>query len=107
MNNYRLTGGFNGYKEAVNEGFSVNIHNPTLRYSDRKGFHIESNLTPKDDDAIDLGDCSYYADNGNQSFGATYRDYLETKAEIIRIMSGDNAADMFEKEHGIGYYECF
>jgi hypothetical protein len=102
MNNIiRLTGGFNGYREAVNEGFSVNIHNPTLRYSDRRGFHVESGLIPRDDSAVELGEFSYNPDNGNGNFGTSYRDYLEIKSDIIEKVYGFEQAVEFNCQHNI------
>jgi|WetSurMetagenome_2_1015567.scaffolds.fasta_scaffold00711_25 hypothetical protein len=98
----RLTGGFNGYKEAVNEGFSVNIHNPALRYSDRRGFHIESKLTPRDDSAVELGECYYnLSNNGERNFGTSYRDYLEVKSDIIKNVYGLEQAVEFNCQHNI------
>jgi len=96
----KITGGFEGYKAAVKEGFSVFIHNQTIRYSPRRGFHVESGLTPRDEDAVDVGLCYYDLNNGDsRSFGTSYRDYLYVKDNIIEKLYGYDKRIEFENCH--------
>ena len=104
-NEVRLTGGFRGYKAAINEGFTTSTRNPTLRYSDSRGFHIESGLTPADSDAVEIGECYYrMSDDGDhRNFRSSYRGYLEVKSIVIKGLYGFEQGIDFDIRHELEY----
>ena len=99
----RLTGGFESYKKAVNEGFTTNLYNPTLMYSAKHGFYIyPGSLLNEDHDAC-LGECHYIA-NGKKNFGTSYHSYLLVKSKVIKLLYGVDKEIEFDKEYELGKY---
>lgn len=76
-----LTGGRAGFVRAIDEAFRVNAHNPTIRYSHARGFHVESGLLPADSDVLWSAAANYILPSGRRSVRPT--DYPEVREEIL------------------------
>ena len=76
-----LTGGRAGFTRAIDEAFRVNAHNPTIRYSHARGFHVESGLLPADSDVLWSAEANYILPSGRRSVRAT--NYTEVRAAIL------------------------
>lgn len=79
-----ITGGKKGFIAAIDAAFYGNgqrMHNPTIRYSHSNGFHVESGLTPADDDVIWSELAFYRANDGSQSIRPS--EYNEVRAAIL------------------------
>ena len=95
----KIIGGYKGYQEAVREAFSVNMHNPALKYSPRYGFYVESDLTPTDKGDINLGQVYYSLNNNCRQSEGGRSNYLCAKAKIINAISGLDAEYEFMCKH--------
>ena len=78
-----ITGGKAGFTEAIHEAFISNAHNPTIRYSDARGFHVESGDHPPDDDVV-LSVSAYYNSDGSRSIKPS--DYPEVRMDILDLL---------------------
>ena len=78
-----ITGGKAGFTEAIHEAFVSNAHNPTIRYSDARGFHVESGNHPPDDDVV-LSVSAFYNSDGSRNIRAT--DYPEVRMDILDLI---------------------
>ena len=78
-----ITGGKAGFTEAIHEAFLSNAHDPTIRYSESRGFHIESRLNPADHDVV-WSALTYYNSDGSRSIRST--DYPEIRMDILDIL---------------------
>ena len=99
----RLTGGHAGYREAVDEAFRVNMHNPSVIYSTREGFSVQSMLTPLDDDEYRVGEAHYCLNYGGEPNMTGSRGEYDRVRTIIAawLVGGNEAAE--EAEHA---YDC-
>lgn len=82
MKTLKIKGGRKGYQEAVGEAYFVrgeSLHSPCIRYSHKRGFHVESAFMKADDDVIWHCPCSYYADSGKK----TVPPYSEVREMIL------------------------
>lgn len=77
-----ITGGRAGFVAAIDEAFAARLHNPTVRYSHARGFHVESGMTPADDDVIWQTEACYRADRGGRR-NLRPSDYAEIRREIL------------------------
>ena len=108
MTTRKLTGGFTGYRAAVADAFSRNMHNPSVVYSDREGFTVQSTLVPLDDDEVRVHEASYCADGGEPSMSGSRREYATVRARLVAWLdaraagksrrAADEAADDAEME---------
>jgi hypothetical protein len=78
-----ITGGKAAFTEAIHDAFVSNAHNPTIRYSDARGFHVESGLNRADDDVI-WSALAYYNSDGARSIKPS--DYPEIRIDILDIL---------------------
>jgi hypothetical protein len=87
-----ITGGKAGFTEAIHEAFISNAHDPTIRYSQSRGFHVESGLNPADDDVVwsalayyDVvwSALAYYSLNNNGARSIKPSDYPEIRMDIL------------------------
>jgi hypothetical protein len=76
-----LTGGRAGFVRAIHEAFTVNAHNPTIRYSHARGFHVESGIHPADSDVLWSAAANYILPTGRRSVRPS--DYPEVREEIL------------------------
>ena len=92
-----ITGGKAGFTEAIHEAFMSNASNPTIRYSQARGFHVESGLNPADHDvvwsALNPADhdvvwsaLAYYSLNNNGARSIKPSDYPEIRMDILDII---------------------
>lgn len=77
-----ITGGRAGFVAAINEAFAANSHNPTVRYSHSRGFHVESGMCPADDDVVWQSEAHYRADDGGRR-NVRPSDYAMVRQEIL------------------------
>jgi len=84
----RTTGGYRGYREAVDEAFDSHcMMSPALKYSPTYGFYVESDLIRTDSGDVNLGQVFYNLNNGGaRSPSSSHREYLEAKAKIIEAL---------------------
>jgi hypothetical protein len=80
-----ITGGKAGFTEAIHEAFVSNASNPTIRYSDARGFHVESGLNRADDDVV-WSALAYYNLNNGGSRSIKPSDYPEIRMDILDIL---------------------
>jgi hypothetical protein len=80
-----ITGGKAGFTEAIHEAFVSNAHDPTIRYSVARGFHVESGLNPADHDVI-WSALAYYNLNNNGARSIKPSDYPEIRMDILDII---------------------
>lgn len=80
-----ITGGKAGFTEAIHEAFVSNAHNPTIRYSGARGFHVESGLNPADHDVV-WSALVYYSLNNDGSRSIRATDYPEIRMDILDIL---------------------
>ena len=78
-----ITGGKAGFTEAIHEAFISNASNPTIRYSDARGFHVESGLVTADHDVI-WSALAYYNSDGSRSIKPS--DYPEVRMDILDLL---------------------
>jgi hypothetical protein len=78
-----ITGGKAGFTEAIHESFVSNAHNPTVRYSVARGFHVESGLSTADDDVV-WSALAYYKSDGSRSIKPS--DYPEIRMDILDLL---------------------
>jgi len=78
----RLTGGKKGFVAATDEAFSSKVSYPVLRYSNSRGFHVESGFHQADDDVVWERPANYWAHNGCRSILSSQ--YQKIKADIER-----------------------
>jgi hypothetical protein len=76
-----ITGGKRGFVAAVDAAFRAKLHNPTIRYSHSRGFHVESAHVPADADVIWSAAANYVLPSNRRSVRPA--DYLEVRAEIL------------------------
>ena len=79
-----ITGGKTGFAEAIHEAFISNAHDPTIRYSQERGFHVESGLNPADHDVV-WSALTYYNSDGARSIKPS--DYPEIRMDILDIIN--------------------
>ena len=89
----RIPGGHAAYREAVDRAFCENICNPCVRWSLRRGFTTESDLTPVDDDQITICRANYSADTGDQSMTGSRGEYNEVRAMILAFQAAIDAGE--------------
>lgn len=82
----RITGGRTGFARAIREAFIARIVNPTIRYSQERGFHVESGLSPADHDVVWSHAVNYRLDLGHNSIRPT--DYPSVRDQIIAHIGG-------------------
>jgi hypothetical protein len=80
-----ITGGKAGFTEAIHEAFVSNAHNPTIRYSDARGFHVESGLNPADGDVV-WSALAYYSLNNGGARSIKPSDYPEVRMDILDLL---------------------
>jgi hypothetical protein len=83
MKHNTITGGKAGFAEAIHEAFVSNASNPTIRYSQSRGFHVESGNHPPDHDVV-LSVSAFYNSDGSRSIRAT--DYPEVRMDILDLL---------------------
>ena len=74
-----ITGGRAGFVRAVDEAFKARLHNPTIRYSHARGFHVESAHVPADPDVLWSAVAFYVLPTMRRSV----RSYPSVRAEIL------------------------
>ena len=75
-----LTGGRRGFASAVQAAFSARVHNPVVRYSHARGFHVESAHTDPDQDVLWERAANYILPTGRRSIRPA--DYAEIREEV-------------------------
>lgn len=85
MKHNTITGGKIGFVEAIHEAFDSNSHNPTIRYSVARGFHVQSGLNPADHDVV-WSAMAYYSLNENGARSIKPGDYPEIRMNILDIL---------------------
>jgi len=80
-----ITGGKAGFTEAIHEAFVSNASNPTIRYSDARGFLVESGNHPPDDDVI-WSALAYYSLNNGGARSIKPSDYPEIRMDILDLL---------------------
>lgn len=80
-----ITGGKSGFQEAINDAFESNINNPMIRYSESRGFHVESRQSRADDDVV-WSTLVYYDLNKNGARSIRAAEYPEIRMEILDIL---------------------
>lgn len=81
----KLTGGRIGYQNAVDAAFASNMHSPAVKYSNSRGFRVESELTPSDSDVIWKYGANYSANTGDRLTPS----YAEARRQIIAAMDDE------------------
>lgn len=65
----------NAYKNTVkNALYGVEMHSPAVKYSESRGFFVESALTPNDDDARTIWEAGFCANTGKPYCLPKYED---------------------------------
>jgi hypothetical protein len=82
----RLTGGYTGYKEAVEAAYTEPMMNPCVRYSHDKGFFAESQLIPSNWDVVLVGVANYCAGSGEAWMTGSRSEYRQTRESILERM---------------------
>lgn len=81
-----LTGGRTGFAAACAEAhFDSRAHDPCVRYSARRGFHVESKHVPADDDVIWQEKAVYRLDS--ECYVPRASQYREVREEILERMA--------------------
>lgn len=77
----RLTGNWAQYREAVDEAFTRNMHNPSVHWSPDRGFFAtpDSRLIPMNDGEMEIGDAYYHANSGEQSMSGSRAEYRKVR----------------------------
>lgn len=79
----RITGGRRGFVAAIDEAFSArSLHNPEVRYSHSRGFHVESGMVPADDNVVWQAEACYRADDNGRRCPRS-ADYSAVRREIL------------------------
>ncbi len=76
-----LTGGRSGLVRAINDAFAANLHDPTIRYSHARGFHVESAHVTADADVLWSEAANYILPTNRRSVRPS--DYAEIRAKIL------------------------
>lgn len=99
----RLTGGFAGYRRACNEAYTVNMHNPSLVYSEADGFTVTSMHCPLSDGEVRLGE-AYYSLNagGDRSYGGTRSEYEKLRVYLVTYLGAIAAGKSHYQAHEAG-----
>jgi hypothetical protein len=78
----RITGGRDGFRNAIREAFfKSKCHDPEVRYSHSRGFHVESKHTPPDENVLWRKQAYTWANTGERSMLVSH--YPEVRNEIF------------------------
>ena len=79
-----IKGGRKGLVDAIHAAFygrPGKVHNPVIRYSHTRGFHVESRMHPPDQDVLWEHKCHFWAATGRPNIKPTQ--YGEVREAII------------------------
>jgi hypothetical protein len=78
-----ITGGKEGFLNAIDDAFKSKAFNPVIRYSHSRGFHVESKVHPSDPDVIWSREAYFYSKDSECTPSIKESEYQKISDEII------------------------